>query len=214
MALSSKSTQELVPIKEIRNGVLVLKDNSLHMVLMASTLNFALKSDDEQNAIIMQYQNFLNSLDFPVQFFIQSRKLKIDPYVAMLGEAEKSQNNELLRIQIREYVEFVKDFVKISNVVTKNFYISVPYVTAAMEVQGSFFGKMFGNFSKKVTTNLDSRFEEYKIQLQQRADIVAQGLARAGVRVAPLNTEELIELFYELYNPGEGEKSLVAGHEK
>ena len=206
MAVSTKSTQEFIPIKEIRDDVFILKDGSLHMILMASTLNFALKSEEEQNAIIMQYQNFLNSLDFSVQFFIQSRKLNTDSYIATLIEAEKNQENELMKIQTKEYIEFIKSFVKISNVMSKAFYISVPYSTAAMEVKKSFVGNLAGGFFKKTTGQLADRFEENKIQLQQRADIVSQGLARVGVRVAPLNTEELIELFYELFNPGEKEK--------
>jgi len=206
MATTTKSTQEFIPIKEIRDDVFILKDGSLHMILMASTLNFALKSEEEQNAIIMQYQNFLNSLDFSVQFFIQSRKLNTDSYIATLIEAEKNQENELMKIQTKEYIEFIKSFVKISNVMSKAFYISVPYSTAAMEVKKSFVGNLAGGFFKKTTGQLADRFEENKIQLQQRADIVSQGLARVGVRVAPLNTEELIELFYELFNPGEKEK--------
>src|SRR3990172_2649797 len=206
MAVSTKPTQEFIPIKEIRDDVFVLKDGSLHMILMASTLNFALKSEEEQNAIIMQYQNFLNSLDFSVQFFIQSRKLNIDSYIAMLAEAEKNQDNELMKIQTKEYIEFIKNFVKMSNVMAKAFYISIPYSTAAMEVKKSFVGNLMGGFSKKSAGQLSDRFEENKVQLQQRADIVSQGLARVGVRVAPLNTEELIELFYELFNPGEKEK--------
>ena len=209
MPVSTKSTQGFIPIKEIRDDVFILKDGSLHIILMASTLNFALKSEEEQNAIIMQYQNFLNSLDFSIQFFIQSRKLNTDSYIAMLVEAEKNQDNELMKIQTKEYIEFIKNFVKISNVMAKAFYISIPYSTAAMEVKKSFLGNIVGGFSKKSAGQLSERFEENKIQLQQRADIVSQGLARVGVRVAPLNTEELIELFYELFNPGEKEKGGV-----
>ena len=209
MAVSTKSTQEFIPIKEIRDDVFILKDGSLHMILMASTLNFALKSEEEQNAIILQYQNLLNSLDFSVQFFIQSRKLNIDYYIATLTEAEKNQDNELMKIQTKEYIEFIKNFVKISNVVAKAFYISIPYFTTAMEVKKSFVGNLVSGFSKKAASRLADRFEENKIQLQQRVDVVSQGLARVGVRVAPLNTEELIELFYELFNPGEKEKSGV-----
>ena len=209
MATTTKSTQEFIPIKEIRDDVFILKDGSLHMILMASTLNFALKSEEEQNAIIMQYQNFLNSLDFSVQFFIQSRKLNTDSYIAMLAEAEKNQDNELMKIQTKEYIEFIKNFVKISNVMAKAFYISIPYSTAGMEVKKNFVGNLMSGFSKKTARQTADRFEENKVQLQQRADIVSQGLARVGVRVAPLNTEELIELFYELFNPGEKEKGGV-----
>lgn len=208
--VSSKSTQEFVPIKEIRDGVIILKDNSMRMILMASTLNFALKSEEEQSAIVLQYQNFLNSLDFPVQFFIQSRKLDIGPYLALLSEAEKSHDNELLRIQTKEYAEFVKNFVQVTNVMSKTFYITVPYTNVSIEVKKGSFGKLFGGIAGGGKSGpMDEKFEQYKIQLQQRSDVVQQGLARAGIRVAPLNTEELIELFYELYNPGESGKGVA-----
>ena len=208
-AVSAKSAQEFVPIQEIREGVAILKDGALRMILMASSLNFALKSADEQEAIILQYQNFLNSLDFTVQFFIQSRKLNINPYLDTLREAEKNQVNELLKIQTREYIEFIKNFVEASNIVTKAFYAVVPYqppvFTSAKEAAGT----IMGIFKKKDESPVglsDEKFEEYKTQLFQRVDTVAQGLTRSGVRVAPLNTEELIELYYSLFNPGELEK--------
>ncbi|PJE73452.1 MAG: hypothetical protein COV02_02520 [Candidatus Terrybacteria bacterium CG10_big_fil_rev_8_21_14_0_10_41_10] len=211
--VSSKSTQDFVPIKEIRDGVIILKDNSMRMILMASTLNFALKSEEEQSAIVLQYQNFLNSLDFPVQFFIQSRKLDIGPYLAILSEAEKSHDNELLRIQTKEYAEFVKNFVQVTNVMSKTFYITVPYTNVSIEVKKGRFGSLFGGIAgggkRGSMDEKDEKFEQYKIQLQQRSDVVQQGLARAGIRVAPLNTEELIELFYELYNPGESGKGVA-----
>ena len=208
-AVSAKSAQEFVPIQEIREGVAILKDGALRMILMASSLNFALKSADEQEAIILQYQNFLNSLDFTVQFFIQSRKLNINPYLDTLREAEKNQVNELLKIETREYIEFIKNFVEASNIVTKAFYAVVPYqppvFTSAKEAAGT----IMGIFKKKDESPVglsDEKFEEYKTQLFQRVDTVAQGLTRSGVRVAPLNTEELIELYYSLFNPGELEK--------
>jgi len=205
--VQAKPTQEIIPIKEIKDGVIILKDNSLHMILMASTLNFALKSDDEQNAIVLQYQNFLNSLDFPVQFFIESRDLDIAPYISTLEEAEKKQTNELLRIQIREYVEFIKNFVKTTNIVSKTFYIIVSYALAGIG-GGNFLDKIFGK--KTVPVAGDSQFDENKLQLQQRADVVRQGLVRSGIRIVSLNTEELIELFYKIFNPGELEKEIVS----
>ena len=192
----------------MRDGIFILKDGSLRMILMTSALNFALKSGDEQTAIIMQYQNFLNSLDFPIQIFIQSRDLYIGPYLETLREREKEQANELLKIQMREYIEFVKEFVKATNIVSKNFYVIVPYTPSIIETKKNpifdLFGSFFGKKSSKKETS-DQIFEEHKIQLQQRTDSVAQGLSRIGVRAAPLNTEELIELFYKIYNPSETE---------
>lgn len=208
----AKATQEIIPIKEIRDGVIILKDNSLRMILMASSLNFALKSEDEQNAVIMQYQNFLNSLDFPIQFFIESKKLNINSYLANLLEAEKNQPNELLKIQIREYMEFVKNFVKSTNIVSKAFYIVVSYKPSIASGKKGIFGGLLGGKpgpAKKPAELQEEKFKENKLQLQQRADSVSQGLVRCGVRTAVLTTEELIELFYKLFNPGELEKEIV-----
>jgi type IV secretory pathway VirB4 component len=215
MAVTAKATQEFIPIREIRDGVVILNDNSLHMILMASTLNFALKSEDEQEAIILQYQNFLNSLDFPAQFFIESRKLDIGPYISSLQDAGKEQVNELLKIQIREYIEFVKNFVRTTNVVSKTFYIIVSYSSSIVAGRKGILGifEKKGGFSKETKHDSQDQFGEVKLQLQQRADVVQQGLIRCGIRVVVLNTEELIELFYKLFNPGELEKEVVTSNE-
>ena len=198
----AKSSQEFVAVKEIRDGVIILEDNQMRMALMASSLNFALKSGDEQEAIINQYQDFLNSLDFSLQFFIESRHLNIEPYLDSLREAEKKQTNELLKIQGREYVEFVKNFVSLTQIVSKTFYVIIPFSPPVFGGTSGIFAKFFGK--KKEKNGLEeNNFEEHKSQLIQRADAVIQGLARTGVRAVALNTEELIELFYNLYNPGE-----------
>ena len=212
MAISP--SQQIINIEEIRDGVLVLKDGTLKVVLMASSLNFALKSADEQTAVILQYQNFLNSLDFSVQFFAQSRKINIEPYLDTLKEAKEKQTNELMQIQISEYIEFIRTFVKASNIVNKNFYVVVPFTPPAFETKEFSAGTLKTIFrsiwgSKKTPEELalsPQKFEEYKNQLWQRMENVTTGLVRAGVRAVPLNTEELIELFYGLYNPGELER--------
>jgi len=211
LAARAKASQELVPIEEIRDGVVILKDGSLRAVLMASSLNFALKSTEEQDAIIAQYQNFLNSLDFSVQFAIQSRKLNIEPYLEILRERKKVETNELMRIQITEYITFVKEFVETGNIVTKNFYIVVPFSPViSLDIQKKGVLGSLGSFFQKKSPGesiLDeAKFSEYKIQLWQRVDTVLEGLVRAGVRAAPLNTEELIELYYGLYNPEGSER--------
>jgi cysteinyl-tRNA synthetase len=210
---SSKSTQEFVPIKEVRDGVIILKDNSLRMILMASSLNFALKSQEEQEAILFQYQNFLNSLEFSSQFFIQSRKLNINPYINALKDLEKEQTNELLRIQTREYIEFVKNLVETINIVSKNFFVVVSYFPPVLEVgkKGLFsiITKFIQKTSSQKAVNQKEKFNEYKEQLFQRVNVVTQELLRTGVRVVPLGTEEALELFYHLFNPGEEEKQKV-----
>ncbi|TSC73469.1 MAG: hypothetical protein G01um101470_75 [Parcubacteria group bacterium Gr01-1014_70] len=210
--------QQLVEIQEIRDGVLVLKDGSLRVVMIASSLNFALKSQDEQDAIVMQYQNYLNSLDFSVEAFVQSRRLNIEPYLETLRDRLSREYNELMKIQTSEYIEFVKSFVESANIMTHNFYVVVPFTPVlvfqkehARQSALSFLPDFSGR-QKKQAKEVEEhgirqeQFEEYKVQLYQRMEVVRQGLGRLGVRLVPLNTEELIELFYGLYNPGEMEK--------
>ncbi len=212
MAVVSTASQNILQIESIRDGVLILKDKSLRAILMTSSLNFALKSQDEQTAIILQYQSFLNSLDFPIQFFVQSRKLNIEPYLDTLKETQKVQTSDLLKVQITEYIEFIRTFVRASSIVSKSFYIVLPY-SPAVVVQGRVSG-LLDMFSKKdkVPKMLSPEvFEEYKNQLWQRVDHVSQGIIRTGVRAVPLNTEELIELFYGLYNPGAPGKGKIPG---
>lgn len=205
---SSKSTQDFVPISEVRDGVVMLKDGSLRAVLLASSINFALKSEDEQTAFIVQFQNFLNSLDFSVQIFVQSRMLDIRPYVATLEAQYKKQLDDLMRVQIREYIEFIKSFTEAANIMTKNFFVVVPYSPAIVQKQGGVssmlpFGK--GNASQE---DKNRSFEEQVSQLEQRIAIVQQGLVRTGVRTVQLGTEEAIELLYKMFNPGEEGKPM------
>ena len=208
MATSSKTTQEFVPIKEIRDGIVVLKDGSMRALVLASSLNFALKSIDEQNSIIYQFQNFINSLDFSVQFFVQSKKLDIRPYIALLEERYKEQITELMKIQTREYIDFIKTFVENSNIMTKSFFIVISYSPAPMNQNKN----PISNFLKKKGANdktiENNQFNEYRSQLEQRVGVVEQGLVRCGIRVAELGTEEVVELYYKIFNPGETEKPI------
>lgn len=207
--VKAQATQDFVPIKEVRNGVVILKDGSMRALLMASSINLALKSQDEQNAIIGQFQNFLNSLEFSVQFFVESRDLDIRPYIAILEERYAAELDDLMKIQIREYITFIKDFTARSNIMSKNFFIVVPYDPALIGRGKGVAGALNALVpSKNSSTNVltDEQFEEYRTQLEQRISVVEQGLVRTGVRIAPLGTEEIIELFYKLFNPGELEK--------
>ena len=211
MAAATKTTQEFVPIKEIRQGVVILKDGSLRSVVMCSSLNFALKSADEQQSIIFQFQNFLNSLDFSIQIFIQSRKLDIRPYIALLEEREKEQSSDLMKIQTREYIEFIKTFTESTNIMTKTFFIVVPY-TAAVIDSGSGVKNIFGGKKNANQTNAEAdlaSFEEHRSQLEQRTGVIEQGLTRCGLRTIPLGTEEVVELFYKIFNPGDTEKPIA-----
>lgn len=208
MAVNAKTTQDFVPIQEIRQGVILLKDNSLRAIVMASSLNFALKSADEQQSIIMQFQNFLNSLDFSVQIFIQSRKLDIRPYIALLENRLKEQVSDLLKVQTREYIEFIKNFTENSNIMTKTFFVVVPYTPAAITAGG--ISNIVGK-KKTAEENAEKKlesFEEHRSQLEQRVGVVTQGLVRCGIRTVELGTEEVVELFYKIFNPGDTEKPI------
>lgn len=203
---SARASQDFLSIDSIREGVVMMKDGSIRMILMASAFNFALKAPEEQDAIIYQYQNFLNSIDFPLQIIVHSRKLNIEPYLEGLKEFEKSQENELLKVQTAEYIDFVRNFVELSNVVTKSFYVVVPFSPSIAERAGA--NSLLRSFlaPKSETPANDGNFLEYKTQLLQRVDAVQLGLQRFGVRSAVLKTDELIELFYSLYNMQEMEK--------
>jgi type IV secretory pathway VirB4 component len=204
---SSQSTQNFVPVSEVRDGIIVMKDGSLRAVLLASSINFALKSEDEQTAFIVQFQNYLNSMDFSTQIFVQSRMLDIRPYIATLEVAYKEQLDDLMRVQIREYIEFIKSFTEAANIMTKNFFLVVPY-SPAMAMTKAGIGNLnpFGHKSTAVENN--KTFEEQVTQLEQRVSIVQQGLIRTGVRTVQLGTEEAIELLYKLFNPGEEGKPM------
>ena len=208
MASAAAAAQQFLAIDSIREDVIVLKDGGLRVVLMCSSFNFALKSTDEQDAIIFQYQNFLNTLDFPLQFVLQSRRINIEPYLEALGERQREEESELLKIQIGEYIEFIKTFVASTNIMSKAFYVVVPFNPAMIEKTGllSKFTSLWGGAQTNGTAMDQRSFEERKHQVSQRVDTVIEGLQRFGIRSAPLNTEELIELFYGLYNPTEFEK--------
>jgi type IV secretory pathway VirB4 component len=205
---SVHSTQQFVPVSEVRDGVVVLKDGGLRAILLASSLNFALKSEDEQTAFIVQFQNFLNSLDFSCQIFVQSRMLDIRPYVATLEAAYKDQLDDLMRIQIREYIEFIKSFTEAANIMTKNFFIVVPY-SPSLNVAKRGASALIPTFGQKSNPEEANRtFGENVSQLEQRISIVQQGLVRTGVRTVQLGTEEAIELLYKMFNPGEEGKPM------
>jgi type IV secretory pathway VirB4 component len=188
------STQQFLEIEDIREGVLILKDRSLRGVLVVSSLNFALKSEEEQNAIIYQFQNFLNSLDFPIQIYIQSRKLNITGYIEKLKELEKEQKNELLKIQTRDYIQFIENLLAGGSIMSKNFYVIVPFYPLPT------IGK-----KGKPSALSDEEFERAKTQLWERMEFVAHGLRGCGLFCAPLSTVELIELFWSIYHPQEAE---------
>lgn len=204
------STQEFLEIKEIREGVLILKNNSIRGILMVSSTNFALKSDEEQSAIIYAFQSFLNSLDFSCQIVIQSRNINITPYLDSIKNLEEQQTNELLKTQTSSYGEFIKELVRGDTVMTKSFYVVVPYTLMEILGIGSTVNKF--NFLKKSNKNeeknqqlKDEDFEKCKNQLWQRMEFLAMGLKRCELDVMPLTTPELIELFWSIHHPNQAE---------
>lgn len=195
------STQKYVDVMEVRDGVIVLKNGTLRAVLMVSSVNFDLKSSEEQDAIISQYQNFLNSLDFPIQIVITSRKMNIDPYIDFLKEKETQQENELLRLQVSEYQKFIKTLADVSNIMSKSFYIVVPFAPVESRRTG-LFGKITSMVNpKQVMEQKKEFFETYKSQLWQRTDQINAALGGVGVKIVLLKTEEVLELLLNTYSP-------------
>jgi len=199
------SMQQHMDIAEIKDGVVVLKDNSLRVVLAVSSINFDLKSSTEQEAIIYSYQRFLNALDFPLQILITTRKFDIKPYLQMLERKKETERNILMRNQIDDYMKFVGELVNVSNIMSKLFYVVIPFYVIDSTKQG-FFSKMTQSLQpQKEIYQRREQFETYKNQLYQRVEEVKESLSGSGVRMVPLNTQELIEMYYNYYNPSEFE---------
>lgn len=204
----AKPAQSFVPVKEVRNGIIILKEGGYRGVLMCSSVNFALKSEDEQKAIIGGFQTFLNTLDFSVQIVVHSRRMDIRPYLAQLDERTEVQQTELMRIQVREYIQFIKNFIEGSDIMTKLFYIVVPYEPAGIGKVASSL-PMFGKKPQTEAEGLKQSFEEYRVQLEQRMALVSSSLMSSGVRAVPLGTEEIIELLYRSFNLGGQESAPI-----
>lgn len=199
--MPKSTTQRLLEVDKIKEGIVILRNKSLRGVLMVSSLNFALKSEDEQKAIIYQFQNFLNSLDFSLEIVAQSRQLNITGYLDKLEELEAEEENELLKLQIGEYKKFVEELIAGGGIMSKTFFVVVPYTFSELPRLTE------SEEDRKKTKKKSSgeKFQRAKIQLWQRLEFVALGLRRCGLRCIPLSTLELIELFWSLYHPEEAE---------
>lgn len=209
MAINAKSSQNFVPIKEIQDGVVVLKDGGLRVILMASSINLSLKSEDEQTAVILQFQNFLNTLDFSIQISVQSRKFDITSYIALIEEKLKLQSEPLLKIQTEEYIKFIQEFTETTNIMTKHFFIVVPLNQTKIGGGSSgILDRIMPVSKKEDLKQKEKAFSEERSQLEQRAALVQQGLSRVGVRTMQLRTEDEVELFYRVFNPGEAESAV------
>jgi hypothetical protein len=200
--IKTGSTQDYLDIDEIKGDIVLLKNGGMRAVLMCSSINFALKSSQEQEAVIAAYQQFLNSLDFPLQVVINSPAMDISDYLQFLDERYREQQNELLKIQIADYREFVKELVKVTGVMSKRFFVVIPFSAMESKEDGAL-TKISTAFSgNKNLKGMESKdFHKYKAQLWQRVNHVVHGLGGMGVKAEPLKTQELIELFFSLYNP-------------
>lgn len=204
--MSEQQTQNFVPIKDIKDGIIYMDDGRIKVVLSVSSLNLSLKSEEEQNAIIGQFQGFLNTLDFPVQIHAESRRVDIRPYLDMLEERGEQVQDELMKNQIREYRQFVKTFSEKTNVMNKRFFVIIDYVIGSGGNSNNMSSLLpFGKKKEEVTNQFE--IDSWKTQLEQRISIVAGGLAGTGLQVTMLGTEELIELFYKIYNPSQEARS-------
>lgn len=196
------ATQKFLEFDQIREGVVILKNKALRGILMVSSLNFALMPQEERDAIVYLFQDFLNSLDFSIEIYVQSRKLNITGYIDKLKELEKKQENELLQAQTTSYRQFIEQMVSEGTIMTKNFYIVVPFTL--LEVEGPVKEKKFGR-KPKIPKMTEERFQRVKTQLWQRMEFVALGLKRCGLRAVPLTTPELIELWWAFHHPKQAE---------
>lgn len=195
------ATQRYIDIAQIQDDVVVLKDGSMRAVILTSSLNFALKSEQEQTATVSSYVQFLNSLKFPIQIVIQSRKLNIDNYLDELEQKYKEQTNELLKVQIAEYRNFVGELIELGEIMSKRFYVVVPFSPGG-DGQKTFFDRLQSTFIPATKVTLQrKKFLERRKELLQRVQLVMQGLNGMGLSSALLNTQQLIELYYESYNP-------------
>jgi type IV secretory pathway VirB4 component len=199
MADTSQPSQQFVPIKEIRGGVVYLKNGSLRQLLMVSGVNFELKSEAEQNLILGGFQNFINALDFSVQIFVHSRKVNVDNYLAKMEVRKKDEQSELLKIQIEEYINFIRGFVDQNSIISKDFFVVVPYDPVVVSAAS---GGLFGFLGKKASVEEKNATEKENLeQLRHRTEQVIEELSQVGLRTAILENEETTELFYNLYNP-------------
>ncbi len=195
------STQQFVDIAEIRNDTVIMKDGTLRAVLLVGSINFNLKSEEEQNAIIAAYISFLNSFDFPLQIVIQSRRLRIEAYINKLWEIEKKQTNELLRLQMADYRSFINELVELGEIMTKKFFVIIPMAETKSK-EKSFFSQAFEIFSASNIIQISEKtFQRKKQELDQRVEHVRGGLQSMSLNAIRLDTQGLIELYYNVYNP-------------
>ncbi len=199
---NAPEVQKFVEVQEIKNGMAIMKDNSIRSVCACSSINFDLLSATEQEAVIARFQEFLNSVDFPLQIIVASRHFKVEGYLNQIRELEKKQTNELLKIQTNEYINFVESFVEFENIMNKSFYVIVPFniVESHNENLSTKIKNVISSSKPKKERFETEKLNQYKAQLDQRINLVAQGLQALGIKTIPLNDEQLTQLYFEFYN--------------
>ncbi len=200
-AAKHQSTQQFLEIAEIKEDVVIMKDGTLRAVLLCSSVNFALKSEEEQEAIISAYVGFLNALEYPLQIVVQSRRLNVEEYLNRLADAQRAQTNELLKTQIGDYRQFVSELISLGQIMNKRFYVVVPYDPLTNKRKG-FFARLQESISPALSVRLrDERFRDRRKDLLLRVDNIVANLGSMSVSAALLDTQSLIELYYTAYNP-------------
>ncbi len=202
------STQNTLQIAEIRDGIVIMNDGSFRSVVMVKSVNFDLMSPQEQEALEYSYQGFLNSLYFPVQIFLRSSRVDLGPYIAKLDKIRSEHDNMLLAYLMEDYINYISNLSQQTSIMDKMFYVVIPYfphteVQKAITQSKNFFsglGQMFNSKEQHVTIN-EADLEAAKTELRNRVQSIMSGLMQCGVQGLPLDTQELIELYYDTYNP-------------
>ena len=199
--MAVESTKQFVEIQEIRDDVLILKDGSLRQIIRVGSINFELKSQDEQLAILAGFRNLLNSLDFSLEIMVMSRKLNIGRYLEFLNRVIEAQQNELLRLQAVDYSRFVAELTQLANIMSKNFFVVIPFYIGP-RTKGGVVQIIKGIFKSPETAKFNpEEFESYKLQLNQRVNLVYENLAGLGLGTKIMGQDELTNLYYRFYNP-------------
>lgn len=206
--MKGNASQAFVPIKNVRDGLIELQGGEYRAVLMTNSLNLSLKGEDEQTAILSQFQNFLNSLEFSIQIFVKSRRMDIAPYIKLLEERLVVAEGELIKLQIAEYINYIKTFSEETNIMSKQFFVVIPYSPAVLGGNNNIPTLSFGG-DKDTEAKTEVAFQEIARQMEQRILVVSSGLTRCGLRVERLQSEEVVELFYNIFNPNAEYKAVI-----
>lgn len=202
--MPNQSTKDLVVIADIKDNVVLLKNGQLRAAIEVSSINFELRSEEEQMGILQNFQRFLNSIDFPLQMVVNSRQLNMDDYIKMIEGVAEASTNELLKIQAIEYGKFVKELLELSNIMTKHFYVVLPFYVFEAPTKTGVLEGIKGMFGTPQTVQIHPEdLEKYRVQLMQRVDLILDGLIGMGLKARLMEGDELVNLYYGLYNPGE-----------